>query len=295
MTTIICSIFNTTTYSAQPTSGPQEVDAIGPSKTSRLYLLLKERIASGRLDVGDRLPSETDLAAAHKLSRVTVRRALDGLESDGLIRRQPGAGTFIVGGRTSKAIVGDLTNTMAHLVAMGRATRVRLIAFGYESPSAEIRTALGLSADERVQRAVRVRYLDGKPFSYLVTHVPERIGATYSEFELGSRPLLELLERSGIVAERARQKITATLAGPDVAPDLDVEVGAPLLSLVRIVYGAGGRGVEHLSALYRPDLYQFEMELSRTGSEEERYWNPVALARPVRKKSRTERTTRRRK
>lgn len=250
---------------------------VASSKTHRLYLLLREGIVSGRLVAGRQLPGELALAQTHNLSRVTVRRALDGLQHDGLIRRQPGAGTFVVGSHEPHAVVGDLANTMAHLVAMGRATEVKLLSFSYGQPPPSVRTALGMTVSGRSQQAVRVRALDGKPFSYLVTHVPERIGRTFTARDLAKAPLLSLLERSGVRAGRARQHVSATLAGPDVAEHLEIEIGAPLISLTRTVFDTDGAGVEHLSALYRPDLYQFEMELMRHGTPRTRRWQPVAL------------------
>jgi GntR family transcriptional regulator len=55
------------------------------------------------------------------------------------------------------------------------------------------------------------------------------------------------------------------LATPDTARALKVAAGSPLTELVRVVYDREGRGVEHLHALYRPDRYQLEMELIRSG------------------------------
>jgi GntR family transcriptional regulator len=101
------------------------------------------------------------------------------------------------------------------------------------------------------------------PFSYLTAHVPARIGKTFTKQELAGRPLLALLERSGVTIERAWQRIGAVLAAPDIARALKVAAGAPLTELVRVVYDREGRGVEHLHALYRPDRYQLEMELVR--------------------------------
>ncbi len=77
------------------------------------------------------------------------------------------------------------------------------------------------------------------------------------------------------MAERASQTIGATLAGPDVAEALQLDIGAPLLSLTRVVQDAAGRGVEHLHALYRPDRFSFQMELLRTGTLGERRWKPL--------------------
>jgi GntR family transcriptional regulator len=66
---------------------------------------------------------------------------------------------------------------------------------------------------------------------------------------------------------------------PDVAEALGVSVGAPLLMVSRVVRDAGGRGVEYLSALYRPELFRLEMTLTRVGAGDARHWEPVIGAR----------------
>ncbi len=251
------------------------MDAISTSKTHQFYLLLKERITSGALQPGHRLPSEPRLAAAHRLSRITIRRALDGLARDGLISRKPGTGTFVRDTAVASAVVSDLSNMLVHLAAMGRATRVKLLAFSYGAPPPSIAEALKLGPGEATQHALRVRYLDGTPFSYLATHVPQAIGRTYARKDLAVTPLLKLLERSGVVASTACQTISATLAGPEAAAALNVAIGSPLLSLVRIVLDRDGNGIEHLTALYRPDMHAFRMEMLRTGQGRDRHWRPT--------------------
>ena len=72
--------------------------------------------------------------------------------------------------------------------------------------------------------------------------------------------------------------MSATLASPDVAGHLGLSVGAPLLSLNRVVRDAQGQGVEYLAALYRPDMFKLEMTLSRVGAGEARHWEPVVNA-----------------
>ena len=243
-------------------------------KARRIYLMLRERIACGELPAGARLPGEPTLAAEQGVSRVTVRRALERLANEGRVQRRVGAGTFVADGGVSPAVGADLADVFAHLKIMGQRTGVRLLSFAYCVPPDAVAEALGLAPRERTQRSVRVRMIEGEPFSYLTTHVPERIGATYAEADLATMPLLGLLERSGIVADRAIQAISATLAGPGVAEALQLEIGAPLLSLTRVVHDADGAGVEHLHALYRPDRFAFHMDLTRTGAADRRRWSP---------------------
>lgn len=251
---------------------------VEPLKSHRVYFVLKERIAAGDLLPGARLASEPELAQRYGVSRVTVRKALDNLAREGLIRRQPGAGTFVIDGAEPATLQADLSDLLSHIVEMGQSTAVRLLSFAYVEPSAGIAQALGLSPDERVQRAVRVRLVDGQPFSHLTTSVPERIGRSYSQADLAALPLLALIERSGVEVARARQSIRATLAGPEVAEALGVEIGASLLAVRRLVTDRDGRGVEHLEALYRPDRYEFTLELVREGGAAARRWRPSERA-----------------
>jgi GntR family transcriptional regulator len=269
--------------------------SVEPLKARRAYLLLRERIVSGELAPGARLPGEPALAAEHGVSRMTIRRALDTLAGEGLIDRRPGSGTFVRAVAAVAPITADLSNVLTHLVQMGRQTGVRLLSFAYGVPPDPVAGALRLGPGERTQRSVRVRLIDGAPFSYLTTHVPERIGLTYSEADLAATPLLTLLERSGTVVAQASQTIGATLAGPEVAEALGVEIGAPLLSMTRVVSDRSGGGVEHLHALYRPDRYSFQMDLVRTGAAGDRRWNPLPKrpeslkAAPRRKRDQTQR------
>jgi GntR family transcriptional regulator len=243
------------------------------SKARQIYLVLRDRIAGGHYADKAALPVEQDLAAEHGVSRATVRRALAALEEEGLITRRQGSGTFVSLDSKPRPIAADFSDALAHLTAMGRTTSVQLLAFGYEEAPATAAEALGLPFGAPVQRSVRVRALDGAPFSYLTTFVPEAIGRTYAEADLASKPLLSLLERSGHVLARATQSVGAQLATPDVAAALDIETGSALIALTRTVFDQDGRGIEHLAALYRPDRYVFRMELQRDRTSAR--WSPA--------------------
>jgi GntR family transcriptional regulator len=245
-------------------------------KARRVYLLLRDEMDSGAIGVGTLLPGEQRLAENYNVSRVTIRRALQALAADGLIRKKTGAGS-IVTARSGDATLmrADIATLMPQVVEMGRDTDARLLSFAYGAAPAPVQEALGLDPGSRVQTATRVRLIDGRPFSHLTTHVPEEIARSYGEADLATTPLFRLLERSGVQVEGAHQSVTATLAAPDVAAALDVSVGSALLSLKRVVRDASGRGVEYLAALYRPDMFRLEMTLNRVGDQDARHWEPV--------------------
>lgn len=256
-------------------------DDIEPSKGRRLYLVLRDRIQRGEIAPLAPLPGEPRLAQEFSVSRVTVRRALDQLVREGIVQRRPGAGTFVRERTLTEPAVADLADVFAYLQAMGASTTVRLFSCTYGTPPASVATAIKLPGGTLTQRAERVRLIDGQPFCFLTTHVPEPIARTYTEADLVSTPLLALLERAGVTISRASQSITAVLAGPTVAEALDVDVGAPLLALTRSVFDATGAGIEHLHALYRPDRYAFATELHREGSGSTRRWTTATLAAPA--------------
>ncbi|MBT8459749.1 MAG: GntR family transcriptional regulator [Boseongicola sp.] len=249
-------------------------------KARRVYLLLRDDISNGRYGEGEFLPGENRLADTLNVSRITVRRALESLAADGWIEKKTGAGSVVLSRRgKDDKIAANFATLIPQLVEFDRKTTARLLSFSYGSPSVSVANSLGMPKGGRVQTAVRVRFSDGEPFSYLTTHVPEDIARNYDETDLATQPLFRLLERSGVQVEGADQSVTATLAGPDVAEALEVSVGSPLLWLERIVRDSNGRGVEHLSALYRPDRFRLEMSMTRIGAGESRHWEPVIGAR----------------
>lgn len=246
------------------------------TKYHRVYLLLKDAIERGEMPAGTRLPGELVLAQKHQVSRITVRRAMAALADEGLVTRRPGVGTVVLERPMEAAqITADVSNLLPNFVRMSEESSIKLLEFAYRPASAAVASRLKLAPRDRVQYSVRVRSMQGKPFSYLITHVPANIAQSYDEKALATTSLFMLLERSGVKVDHATQTISATLATEEIAQALDVPVGAPLIALQRVVYDKGGRGVEHLDAFYRPDRYRIQVDLGRAGDSSSRYWQPI--------------------
>lgn len=238
----------------------------------QIYVLLREKILSGAYETGSLLHSESELEEIYSVSRITAKRALDELAAEGLVARQRGRGTTITYTPPVGRSKNDMSGLIENLVSIAQETEVTLLGFEYSNPAPAAAEALGLNTTDVVQHARRVRRKDGLPVSYAVTDVPEDIGRSYSESDLAAHPILALIERSGTVISRARQSITATLADAITAPALDVQVGSPLLKVVRTVYDTDNRPVEFITVCYRPDIYQLNQNLDRVEGDAAKIW-----------------------
>jgi GntR family transcriptional regulator len=155
---------------------------------------------------------------------------------------------------------------------MGLATKVQVIDCETIPAPDAVAEALGLVPGTPVQKAVRVRSTRFGPLSHITTHVPQAIAKGFGRRELARKPILMLLEGSGVVIGRARQSISAKLADAEVARLLQVDVGSALLAVQRLVFDVNERPVQWLQGLYRPDRYQYQMQLSRVGGIDAKLW-----------------------
>lgn len=238
----------------------------------QIFLILRNRIFGGEVRPGELVPGEQELAVEFNVSRITAKRALNELAGAGLVVRERGRGTRVTHRPKAPAVTSSIEGWLENISLMGIATEARVLDFGYLAASEDIAHALELDPGTDVQHAVRVRSLDGEPMSYLVTYVPADIGRQYDREDLDTKPLLLLLELAGVKVASARQTISATLADSEVAGALAVHAGSPLIEVRRVVRDASGRPVEYIRALYRPDIYRFEMSMNRVREREGMRW-----------------------
>jgi GntR family transcriptional regulator len=241
----------------------------------QIYLILRDKIRDEVYGNGASLPSELELMRQYGVSRITAKRALDELAADGLVVRARGRGTRVRFDPPAPPIRASVEGLLENLLTMGLQTEVALLEFDYVPAAPDVAAALECPPGTVVQRAVRIRRIKGEPFSHLTTYVPESIGRSYSRHDLASKPLLALLERMGVEVSRAEQTISAKLADAQVARLLGVEVGSALLRISRVVRDQSGRPVEFITGLYRPDRYQYTMQLSRIQDQARNVWSAV--------------------
>ncbi len=235
----------------------------------QLATLLREKIARREFRPGERVPSESELCASYGVSRMTVRQAMAGLEEEGLIRKEPGRGTFVREDVVAASGDRELDRSIEDLISMGQATSVELLELSETEATAREARDLDLAVEAPVVRCRRLRLLGERPYCYIVNHMPVDVGRRIPEGNWRRGSVLKFIEDGlGIPLRIAKQRVRATLADAGLAAALDVRVGAPLLLVDYHIRSDDDRPVEMAELYYRSDLYAITLHLRRTAGED---------------------------
>lgn len=135
---------------------------------------IKEQIDNGIWKIGQRLPSERDLADEFGVSRMTLRQGITLLVEEGILQRKIGSGTYVASTRVQEKMRG--TTSFTELVQLqGKTPSSKLLSYTRTKPNEKEVEQLGLSRGEYVIRMERVRYADNVPVVYEVASIPERL------------------------------------------------------------------------------------------------------------------------
>ncbi|HEX6661660.1 MAG TPA: GntR family transcriptional regulator [Sphingomicrobium sp.] len=233
-----------------------ELEGEGPLYR-RLQDALRRAIESAVIGPQDALPPERDLASEFGVSRITIRKALDGLVADGLLTRRQGAGTF-VSGRVEKQFA-KLTSFSEDMAARGRTPRSEWLLRGSGNVTPEESLILGLGPGAPVYRFHRIRFADDSPMAIEYSTIP---GFGLASADAVQDSLYAALKAAGNRPTRALQRLRAVAVDGDRARLLGVEPGAPALYIERRGFLDDGRVVEATRSWYRGDAYDFVAELN---------------------------------
>ncbi|HEY1942771.1 MAG TPA: GntR family transcriptional regulator [Roseiarcus sp.] len=226
---------------------------------------LKREIASGRFAGADVLPGERELSEILQVSRTTLRRAIAGLVTEGVLFHRHGAGTFVrrAAAPHVEQALSRLTSFSEDMRSRGLASSSREIERGVFLPTPEEAMMLGVSPRESVFRWERLRLADGVPMAMERAVVPLRFLADPARV---GDSLYAALEAEGWRPVRALQRLRAVVLGAEEASLLEVPKGSAALDIHRIAYLQDGRCVEYTRSFYRSDTYDFVAELTLSGS-----------------------------
>lgn len=234
---------------------------LDPHQSQPLYQQLqraiREAIQKQVLKPDDALPAERQIAAELAVSRITVRKAIDGLVEEGLLVRRQGSGNFVAS-RIEKNFA-KLTSFSEDMRARGRHPRSVWLKRSMGAVTPDEAMTMRLSPGAPVYRFHRLRFADDAPMSIEYTTIA---ADALPSLESVQASLYEALEEAGSRPVRALQRLRALVLNAEQAKLLHAREGDAGLLVERIGFLRDGRAVEFSQSYYRGDTYDFVAELS---------------------------------
>jgi GntR family transcriptional regulator len=234
-------------------------------KYYQLAEILNQKIEDGEWNPHESIPSERELVELYKVSRTTVREALNYLEKEGVIYRKHGQGTFVARPKMQHSLQ-RLTSFSIDMSLRQQVPGQKILSFDYVTPSDKIRNRLELSSNQsEVLYIKRVRYGNEDPIAihmaFLVLDPEQTI--TVDELET-SGSLYQLLEsKFHIIPNEADETIEAALVTEEEAELLEVQEGSPVLVLERTTSDQEHRIFEYVKMIVRADRYKCYIHMTR--------------------------------
>lgn len=232
---------------------------------------LRQEISDGKLEPGRSLPSESVLGESHQVSRITVRKALQTLEQEGLIVVTPGRGRVVRDQKVYEWHLFDyeqkhqthpeLDGWASDVVDQGGKPYEKVVAVEVVDPPQDVRDKLGLADGTLALLRKRVRSIDGKPAQLSSSYFPYDLVEGTIFMRPGSQSAPGgLLASIGHPQKRKRHEITSRNASPEEAEELDLTQGTPVIRHLVTGYDKDSKPVRCMVTLAASDVARMVIE-----------------------------------
>jgi GntR family transcriptional regulator len=246
------------------TSAPRPITDGAEPKHVQLRAVLAA-MAAEDLPPDTAIPSERELMETFAVSRATVRRAIEALIAEGVLRRVQGKGTFVARPRVQSHL--HLASFTQDMRRRGKTPSTRVVRAQAAVPPAEVRSWFGLTGRQRAWRVERVRLAAGEPMAFEAGWYSPSLLPGLDHQDL-AQSLYALFEREyHVPVDSAEQTVRAELAGPELARTLALRAGDPVLVFERSSRSAG-TPLEYVVSHYRGDRYELHISLDSTMPQE---------------------------
>lgn len=220
-----------------------------------------ERFQNQKLKPGDSLPTEKYLQEQYKVSRTTIRLALNSLFHKGMITRLPGKGTFVSKPRILHKI-GTITSFTEEMQTVGIKVSTQILEVKRQLPSQHIANDLQIESNKYIVLLKRLRFANDEAVSINSTYLPEDLIPGFIGHGMNGESLYKMLEETyHLELVETDETVEAVLITDDEAKLLNVPQGFPGLLVGRITYTKDERPVERAYTLYRGDKFTYYAKL----------------------------------
>lgn len=224
----------------------------------------RNKIETGQLEYGDLLPSERELAEAYRISRMTVRQAINELKLEGIIVREKGKGTFVAR-RKFEQDLSRLTSFSEDIKQRDWEPSNKLIEIKIITDDSLVASILNVGVKDKVYKIKRIRMANEEPIALETVFTPQKRVGELNEQDLTGSFYNTLENKLQLHIAYGEETIEAAIANKEEMKYLGIQQGDPVLLMQRTSFlqNEAALPVEYVKSAYRSDIYKFKMRLKR--------------------------------
>lgn len=225
-------------------------------KYTHIFQHFVDKIKSGELKDGDKLPTEDVLCSYFNVSRITVRKALTELLHEGYIIKRHGKGSYVKSG-VAKMQLNSLQGFTEEMRSRGMAASSKVIGIELVNADNIVAGKLNIEEGSKVYCLERLRLANNEPMSIEKVYIPYYLCSDLEKHDL-TKSLYEILDKNyGLNPKKAEQSIEASIAGKREREILGIKLRSPILKIERTSYLSNNTPLEYVTSVYRGDKYIF--------------------------------------
>lgn len=234
-------------------------ERITAADNTPLYLkfaeTVKNAVRSGLLAHGNILPGERDFSMLTGVSRITVRKAMQTLEDEGVVTRSRGYGTQI--NNRFEYSLKEARGFSQQVLLRGKTPNTLWVNKRVIPCPQEVAEQLGIAAGADVFLLKRIRYVDDDPVSIEESWVPS--GLIHDVDAIGVS-LYDYFRSQHIHPQRTKSRVSARMPDADFQAHITLEASVPVLVIRQVALDQQNRPIEYSVSVCRSDLYVFVSE-----------------------------------
>lgn len=237
----------------------QLCDRLAEKDNTPLYVkfaeTVEQSVRAGVLSAGSVLPGERDLSEQTGVSRITVRKAMETLEEQGIVIRTRGYGTQI--SDKFEYSLKEAKGFSQQVVLRGKKPDTLWVNKSIVKCSKEVAELLNISPDSDVFMLKRIRYVDEDPVSIEESYVP--VGLIDDPDDIGIS-LYDYFRSHNIIPQRTKSKVSARMPDKAFQSHIKLDSAIPVLVIKQVAFDHLNRPIEYSYNLCRSDMYVFVSE-----------------------------------